>query len=52
MFFFFVCTQAIDSNVFKTVFRRYIYNQDPVQVGIGPIDKMTNYDVLRQRFQR
>jgi len=42
--------QAIDADVMKYVCSKYLYDKCPVQVGVGPIEAMTDYSVLRNRM--
>lgn len=34
---------AVDASVLREVCYKYIYNRDPVQVGVGPIEQMKDY---------
>ena len=42
--------QAVDAAVVREVCTKYIYDKCPVQVGVGPIEQMRDYNQLRSGF--
>jgi len=40
--------EAVDASVLKHVLAKYIFDACPVQAGVGPIEAMTDYDVLKK----